>query len=283
MKKQILALLLLFSGLVSAQWPPERSNAEYYPSIRVADSLRLDFLNSSDTTFMVRIPGTLNLESLTISEVRSIISGGSAYTDAQAIAAVRGAVDTSGTQSLSDVIAIGNLAGGSINMQNNRIRSLGTPSASSDAATKGYVDGLIPSPQTLSFNTVTNVLSITDGNGVDLSSLSGGGGGSSGYADTIIIGGSDTIVTNTDANTLFISLAEDELYLSPSLSMDSLAEFYIENHRGGDLTIIAGLSNSLNDGTNTTLTVPERGGLFIRCLGTIGGAIRFSAIGNYTE
>jgi len=141
----------------------------------------------------------------------------------------------------------------------------------------------LPAAQSLSFNTSTNVLSISESNGVDLSSLSGGGGGSSGYADTIIIGGSDTIVTNTDARVLFISLAEDELYLSPSLAMDSLAEFYIENHRGGDLTIIAGLSNSLNDGTNTTLIVPERGGLFIRCLGTIGGAIRFSAIGNYTE
>lgn len=283
--KKLTLLLLLLSSVGYSQWPPERSNPEYYPSLRIRDSINFDFLNSSDTTFLVRIPGTLNLQSLTISQVRGIISGGSEYTDAEAIAAVRGAVDTSGTQDLADVIANGNLAGGQINMQNNRIRSLGTPSASSDAATKGYVDGQIPSPQTLSFNTSTDVLSISDGNGVDLSSLSGGGGGSGGLNDTIVISGGRDTVTNNHEEVLFISennTGEDTLYLQNSLNLDSLSNFYVENHRDGLLVIDGGL-NSLNEQINTALNVPARGAVFIKCLGIIDGVRRFSAIGNYTQ
>ena len=142
----------------------------------------------------------------------------------------------------------------------------------------------LPAAQSLSFNSSTNVLSISESNGVDLSSLSGGGGGG-GYTDTVIIsGGSDTI-TNADEGVLFISLSEteDTLYLAANLSLDSLGEVYFEKHRGGDLIISGGLTNNLNENIATTLTVPSRGGGFIRCLGTIEGAIRFSAIGNYTE
>ena len=102
MKKQILALLLLLSGAVSAQWPPERFNPEYYPSIRVADSLNLDFLNSSDTTFLVRIPSTLNLEILSISELRDLMSAALAYTDSDAISAVRDSVSLDDVANVND-------------------------------------------------------------------------------------------------------------------------------------------------------------------------------------
>ena len=136
--------------------------------------------------------------------------------------------------------------------------------------------------QGLIFNDVTNVLTITDGNGVDLSSLAGGSGG---LNDTIIISGGRDTISNNSEEVLFLSenlTGEDTLYLAPNLVLDSLSNVYIENHRGGTLVVIGGL-NSLNESINTVLTIPTRGGLFIRCLGIINGVRRYSAIGNYTE
>lgn len=149
--------------------------------------------------------------------------------------------------------AVNGTMAGNLSMDANRIISLQDPVSAQDAATKAYVDA-----------------------------NAGGGGG--GYTDTIIIsGGSDTI-TNADEGVLFLSTAagEDTLYLAANLDLDSISEVYFEKHTSGDLIIVGGLTNNLNGSLATTLIVPVRGGGFIRCLGTISGAIRFSAIGNYT-
>jgi hypothetical protein len=97
----------------------------------------------------------------------------------------------------------------------------------------------------------------------------------------IVISGNRDTITNADAEKLFIStsLTNDTLYLAVDLVLANFSSVYIENHRGGDLIIIGGGSNNLNESANTTINLGVRKGTFIRCLGLIGGATRYSILG----
>jgi len=228
--------------------------------------------NGTDTIFLVLNGATGEIDSIGITELKSIFSGGGngdvSFSDTNTIIATKYDLDT-------------------INVSSSGVSRTELGDSTSAVRTDLTEDILLRleiSDTSGMLNTYSRLQDLSDTAAVLRSLINTSGGGSGGYTDTVIItAGVDTSVSNLDAGALFISLGEDELYLNPSLSMDSLAEFYIENHRGGDLTIIGGITNNLNDNTGTTLTVPVRAGVFIRCLGTIGGVIRFNAIGNYTE
>ena len=99
----------------------------------------------------------------------------------------------------------------------------------------------------------------------------------------IIISGGRHTITSAHEEVLFISenlTGEDSLFLEAGLALDSLSAVYIENHRGGTL-VIMGESNNLNEQTDQVLTIPTRGGAFIRSLGVVDGVRRYSLIGNY--
>lgn len=244
MNKIIIAALLLFANIIFAQWPPERSNPEYYPSVRVADSLRLDFLGSvSDTVFLVRFNNTTTLQTLTITQIRTLLGGVTAAQLSDTADVVRAEY----LADLADYLRIEDTAG--------------------------------------MLSTYARIEVLSDTAAVLRSLINSSSGGSSGPTDTIIISGGRDTITNASEGVLFISLSEteDTLYLAPNLTLDSLSQVFFEKHRSGDLIIDGGLTNNLNESAATTLTVPARGGGFITCLGTIDGAIRFSAIGNYTQ
>ena len=275
MMKKILTILLFVLAAQAFSQVDNRFRYNWIYSQEFSGGIVLPNLsNGTDTIFLVLNGATGEIDSIGITELKSIFgsggggSGDISFTDTNSIIATKYDLDTL-TVSNSGV---------------SRAELGDSTTAVRSDLTEQVLLRLEISDTTGMLNTYSRLEDLGDTAAVLRSLInSGGGGGSGGLNDTIIIGGNDTTVENTSAGTLYISLAEDVLYLAPSLSMDSLAEFYIENHRGGDLTIIAGLTNSLNDGTNTTLTVPVRGGVFIRCLGNIGGVIRFSAIGNYTE
>jgi hypothetical protein len=106
-------------------------------------------------------------------------------------------------------------------------------------------------------------------------------GGSSGFSDTIVISGDRDTITNTSENILYISTSQtnDTLYLADNLVLDSLSCVYIENSLGGNLILIGGLTNTLNELTNNTVQIAVRQGAFIRAFGSDG----FVIMGGYSE
>ena len=227
--------------------------------------------NGTDTIFLVLNGATGEIDSIGITELKSIFSGGGngdvSFSDTNSTIATKYDLDTM-TVSSSRV---------------SRTELGDSTSAVRTDLTEDILLRLEISDTSGMLNTYSRLQDLSDTAAV-LRSLINSGGGSGGASDTTYItGGSDTII-NADSEVWYISTSDvtDSLYLGSNLELDSLSAVYIENYGDGELLIISGITNTLNGSVSTTLNVPARSAVFIRYLGTISGTRRFEAIGKYT-
>lgn len=117
----------------------------------------------------------------------------------------------------------------------------------------------LPADQTLAFNTGTNVLSISGGNGVDLSTLSGGSSESRCF---VVLSNADTLQASNAGCTFFMASGSAgdtvRIKLDDTAPIDSTF-WYIVNQGANEATLIPGVGNSVNGEDNRVLTIPAYG------------------------
>jgi len=273
--KKILTILLFVIGLqaFSQTYVPNQFLYNWTRGAEFSGDVIFSSLTSgTDTIFLVVNSATGTIDTIGITELKTIFGGGSgdvSFSDTNTSIATKYDLDTL-TISTNGV---------------SRAELGDSTSAVRTDLTEDILLRLEIADTSGMLNTYSRLQDLSDTAAVLRGLINSGSGGSGGLNDTIVISGGRDTITNTSEEVLYISLnntGEDTLYLANSLNLDSLSNVYIENHRDGLLVIDGGL-NSLNEQINTALNVPARGAVFIKCLGIIDGVRRFSAIGNYTQ